>query len=152
MAGGNPCTPSGNTLSCSVGSLAPQATRAITLNLTPQQAGTPTLAVALTASNDASAGNDNAQVSFTVDPSADLEVAVSARPASFVSGGTTQFTVTVRHLAGDPVSDARLSFEVPDGLSGHGGRQQRARLHACRARRSPARRPRSRPATRSRSR
>ena len=117
VAGGNPCTASGNTLACSVGSLAPQATRAITVNLTPQQSGTPTLAVTLTATNDASAGNNSAQVSFTVDPSADLDVAVSAAPASFVSGATTQLTATVRHLAGDPVSDARLTFEVPDGLS-----------------------------------
>ncbi len=117
VAGGNPCTPSGTTLACSVGSLASQATRAITLNLVPQQAGSPTLAVALTASNDATAGNNNAQVSFTVDPSADLEVAVSAAPASFTAGGSTQFTATLRHVAGDPVSDARLGFEVPDGLT-----------------------------------
>jgi hypothetical protein len=117
VAGGNPCTPSGSTLACSVGSLAPQATRAITLNLTPQQAGSATLAVALTAANDAVAGNDNAQVGFTVDPSADLDVAVSAAPASFTSGGSTQFTATVRHLGGDPATDARLSFEVPEGLT-----------------------------------
>jgi hypothetical protein len=117
VAGGNPCTPSGNTLACSIGSLAPQATRAVTLNLTPQQAGAPTLAVALTSSNDASAGNNSAQLSFAVDPSADLEVAVSAAPASFASGGSTQFNATVRHLAGDPVTDARLAFEVPAGLT-----------------------------------
>lgn len=117
VAGGNSCTPAGNTLACSVGSLAPQATRAITLNLTPQQAGTPTLAVALSAANDGSAGNNTAQVSFTVDPSADLDVAVVAAPPSFVAGGTTQLTATVRHLAGDPVADARLTFEVPDGLT-----------------------------------
>jgi hypothetical protein len=117
VAAGNPCTANGNTLACSVGSLAPQANRAITLNLTPQQPGSPTLAVALTATNDASAGNNNAQASFAIDPSADLEVAVSAAPASFASGGSTQFTATLRHLAGDPVADARLSFEVPDGLA-----------------------------------
>jgi hypothetical protein len=117
VAGGNPCTPGGSTLTCSVGSLAPQATRAITLNLTPQQSGTPSLAVALTSTNDASAGNNTGQVGFTVDPSADLDVAVAAAPPNFVSGGTTQFTATVRHLAGDPVTDARLTFEVPEGLS-----------------------------------
>ncbi len=117
VAGGNPCTPSGNTLSCSVGSLAPQATRAITLNLTPQQTGAPTLAVALTATNDASAGNNSAQVSVTVDPSADLDVAVAAAPASVVSGSTTQFIATVRHLGGDAVADARLTFDVPGGLA-----------------------------------
>jgi hypothetical protein len=117
VAGGNPCTPSGSTLACTIGSLAPQATRAITLNLSAPQAGAPSLAVALASSNDASAGNNNGQVTFTVDPSADLEVAVAAAPASFLSGGSTQFTATVRHVAGDPVTDARLSFELPAGLT-----------------------------------
>lgn len=114
IAGGAACTAgAGGSLSCSVGSLAAQASRAITLNLTGQQAGSPVLRVALTAGNDGVADNDSGQVTLTIDPSADLAVTLTAAPASIVAGGSSQLTATVQHLGGDPVGDARLAFEIP---------------------------------------
>lgn len=124
IAGGAACTAgAGGTLSCSVGSLAAQASRAITLNLSGQQAGSPVLRVALTSSNDGIDDNDSGQVTLTIDPSADLAVTLTAAPASIVAGGSSQLTVTVQHLGGDPVGDARLAFEIPAevGVTAVGG-------------------------------
>ena len=114
IAGGAACTPgAGSTLACSIGSLAPQASRSITLNLTGTQAGSPVLRVALTASNDGTASNNSAQATLPIDPAADLAVTLAAAPSSITIGGSAQLTATVQHLAGDAVSDARLAFELP---------------------------------------
>ena len=115
--GGSACTNSGSTVTCSVGALASAASRGITLNLTGQQSGSATATFALTASNDAIASNNGGSAIFPVDPSADLAVSLSASPTSFTSGGASQVTATVRHLGGDAVSDARLAFTIPAGLS-----------------------------------
>jgi hypothetical protein len=117
VEGGNACAASGATVSCSVGALAPQTSRGITLNLTGLQSGSGTANFALTAANDAIAGNNSGSAIFPVDPSADLAVSLSATPASFTSGGTSQVSATVRHLGGDTVGDARLAFTIPAGLS-----------------------------------
>ena len=114
IAGGAACTPgAGSTLACSIGSLAPQVSRSITLNLTGTQAGSPVLRVALTASNDGTASNNSAQATLPIDPAADLAVTLAAAPSSITIGGSAQLTATVQHLAGDAVSDARLAFELP---------------------------------------
>jgi hypothetical protein len=118
IAGGGSCASGANgTLTCTLGSLAPQATRSVTLNLTGQQAGAPTLRVALTAANDGVAGNDASQVVLTIDPSADLATTLALAPASIVAGGSAQLTATLQHLAGDPVGDARLAFDLPAEVS-----------------------------------
>jgi hypothetical protein len=118
IAGGTSCTAGASgTLACSVGSLASGASRAITLNLTAAQSGSPVLRVALAAGNDAFATNNSNQVTLAIDPSADLAVSVTAAPASFTAGGTTQITATVQHTGGDAVSDARLAIELADGLT-----------------------------------
>jgi hypothetical protein len=115
--GGSACTTTTNTATCTVGALAPQATRTITVNLTGQQAGTATATFALSASNDAGAYNNNGSVGFGIDPSADLAVTLSAAPATFTTGGSTQLTATVRHVSGEAVPDARLSLTIPTGLT-----------------------------------
>ncbi|MCU0976531.1 MAG: M12 family metallo-peptidase [Steroidobacteraceae bacterium] len=117
VQGGNACAASGATVTCTVGALAPGASRVITLNLTGQAFGSATANFALASGNDAVAGNNAGTAIFPVDPSADLAVSLSASPASFTSGGTSQVTATVRHLGGDTASDARLAFTIPAGLS-----------------------------------
>jgi hypothetical protein len=117
VAGGGACTAAGNVLTCSVGSLAAQATRAITLNLAAPQSGSFVVSTALTSSNDAVAFNNSGQASFVIDPSADLSVTLAAAPASFVTGGTSQVTATVNHASGDAVTDATLSLTIPSGLT-----------------------------------
>ncbi len=117
VTAGAACTAAANVLTCNVGSLPTQSTRTITLNLTTQQSGTFSVTTALTSTNDAVSFNNTGQVSFVIDPSADLSVSLSAAPASFVTGASTQLTATVNHLAGDAVTDAALTFDIPAGLA-----------------------------------
>ncbi len=115
--GGGSCTASGSTVTCNLGSLPVQSSRTVTLNLRATQAGTAGVSIALAAPADAVSVNNTAQVAFGIDPSADLAVTLSAAPASFNTSGTSQVTARVRHVEGDPVSDARLVFELPAGLT-----------------------------------
>jgi hypothetical protein len=117
VSGGAACTAANNVLSCSIGSLAPQATRAVTLTLAAQQSGSFAVNTALTSSNDAVAFNNTGRVTFVINPSADLAVELSAAPASFVTGGTSQVTAMITQLSGDPVTDAALTFGIPAGLT-----------------------------------
>ena len=117
VAGGTACTQSGSTATCNLGSLATLATRGITLNLTAQQSGTATTNFSVSASNDAVITNNTGTAAFGIDPSADLAVTLSAAPANFVPGASSQITATVRHLSGEAVSDARLVWTVPAGLT-----------------------------------
>lgn len=116
-AGGTACTIASNRATCTIGAMAPQANRAVTLNLTGQQAGTATVQFALSASNDAGAYNNSGSVAFGIDPSADLAVTLSAAPATLTTGSSTQLTATVRHVSGEAVPDARLTLTVPTGLT-----------------------------------
>ena len=115
--GGAACSMTANTATCNIGALAPQATRAVTLNLTGQQVGNSQANFALNSSNDAGAYNDTGTASFDIDPSADLGVVLAASPATFTTGGSTQLTATVRHVSGEAVPDARLTLTIPSGLT-----------------------------------
>lgn len=117
VQGGSACTAAGSTVTCPVGAIAPQASRAITLNLTGQQPGSAAATFSLASGNDAVASNNTGTAIFPIDPAADLAVTLTASPTSFASGGTSQVTATVRHLGGDAVSDARLAFTIPGSLS-----------------------------------
>ncbi len=117
-SGGAPCTLGGdNTAQCALGSIAAGARRAVTLNLTPVRNGIHVLAASLSASNDAVGVNDAAQMNFRIDPPADLAVTTSAAPERIQAGASTEFTATARLLAGDPVTDARLTFSIPSMLT-----------------------------------
>jgi hypothetical protein len=118
VAGGGSCTAgSGGTLNCTLGSIPVQTSRAVTLNLRASQSGTASMTIAIAAPADAVAVNNTAQVAFGIDPSADLSVTLSAAPATLTTAGSSQVTARVRHLEGDPAADARLSFELPAGLT-----------------------------------
>lgn len=114
---GGTCAPSAGIVTCAVGSLAPLASRAITLNLTGRQAGAATASVTLSSVNDAIAGNDTTSVTFEIDPSTDLALTLGAAPTALGVGATTELIATVRHLSGEPATDARLRFDLPGGLT-----------------------------------
>lgn len=118
VAGGGSCTAgSGGTLSCTLGSIPVQTSRAVTLNLRASQSGTAAVSILVAAPADAVSANNSAQVAFGIDPSADLSVTLTAAPAAFTTAGSSQVTARVRHLEGDPAADVRLSFELPAGLN-----------------------------------
>jgi hypothetical protein len=106
-----------NTVTCPLGSIPAGAVRTITLNLTGNIVGTGTATFSLTATNDQSAANNSRQVSFVTDASADLRVTLSASPGSIALNASTQATATIANDGNSPVTDARLSFSVPSGLT-----------------------------------
>ena len=118
VAGGAACTAgAGGALSCAIGTLAAGANRDVNLNLTGSQNGNVTLTATVSGTNDSVSANNSRQATFTFTPSADLAVTLSAAPASFTTGGSTQLTANLRHAGGDAVTDALLSFTLPVGLT-----------------------------------
>lgn len=106
-----------DTATCSLGTLAAGVSRTIALGLTPRQSGSSTATLSLAATNDAVAGNDRRQVTFEVDPSADLSVSLGAVAATIPLQGTTTVTATVSNHGAASVSDGRLTLRLPAGLA-----------------------------------
>lgn len=112
------CTAGANgTVSCTLGSIAPGIQRTITASLTPRSAGLATASFMIEAANDGFAGNDRMQVSFQVDPSADLAVSLGADAASIAPEGRTAITATVSNLGAAAAEDARLALTMPAGFA-----------------------------------
>ncbi|MGD9597233.1 MAG: M12 family metallo-peptidase [Steroidobacteraceae bacterium] len=118
-AAGGTCTVVGNQASCSLGTLTPGTTRTITLSLTGRVLGTETLMGNVFAAGDGSPGNDNASVEIITAPLADLATSVSATPAALAVGDDSRFAVTMSNLGPSVTSDARLSIDIPTGLTVH---------------------------------
>ncbi|MBK7251839.1 MAG: hypothetical protein IPI06_13505 [Gammaproteobacteria bacterium] len=106
-----------NTVTCTLGTLAPGASRTITLGLTPRASGTSTLILSLSATNDMVAGNNRGQVSFEVDPSADLSVSLDAAAQALLVRESVVVTATVTNRGAAAVGDGLLTVRLPAGLS-----------------------------------
>lgn len=118
VGGTDSCASGANdTATCSLGTLAPGVSRTIALGLTPRQSGSSTVTLSLAATNDAVADNDRRQVTFEVDPSADLSVSLGAVSASVPLQGTATVTATVSNNGAASVSDGRLTLRLPAGLA-----------------------------------
>lgn len=118
-AAGGTCTVVDAEASCSLGTLAPGTTRTITLSLTGRTIGTGTLAANVFAAGDGTLGNNATTVEIITAPVADLATAVSVTPASLAVGEDARFSVTMRNLGPSVTSDARLSIDIPAGLTVH---------------------------------
>lgn len=116
-AAGGTCTNFGAQGNCSLGSLAPGTNRTVTLSLTGHAIGTETLNAVVFSSNDEAPGNNSVSVEVVTDPIADIRVSLTATPASLVVGDDTTVTVTLANLGPAAASDARLSVDVPAGLT-----------------------------------
>lgn len=118
-AAGGTCTVVGSQASCSLGTLTPGTTRTITLSLTGRVIGTETLFGSVFAAGDGSPGNDSTSVEIVTAPLADLATAVSVTPESLAVGDDARFAVTMRNIGPSVTSDARLSIDIPTGLTVH---------------------------------
>lgn len=116
-AAGGTCTSIGSQASCSLGSLAPGTSRTVTLSLTGRALGTETLNARVFAANDAAPGNNSMTVEVVTDPIADLGVTLIATPANLVVGDDTTLTVTMNNAGPAAAADARLSIDVPAGIT-----------------------------------
>jgi len=116
-AAGGTCASIGSQANCSLGSLLPGANRTVTLSLTGHAVGTETLIGTVFSANDEAPGNNTVTVQVVTDPIADLAVSLTATPSSLVVGDDTTVTVTMTNTGPATASDARLSIDVPAGLT-----------------------------------
>jgi len=116
-AAGGTCTSFGAQGNCSLGSLAPGANRTVTLSLTGQAIGTEILTATVFATNDEAPGNNSVVVQVVTDPIADLAVSVTATPANLMVGDHTSLTATMTNAGPADAVDARLSLDIPAGLT-----------------------------------
>lgn len=105
------------TVRCAPGSLAPGAQRSISVSLTPRAAGLATATFTISAANDGFADNDRMQVSFELDPSADLAVSLAAAATSIAPEARTAITATVSNNGASTADAATLTLVVPVGLA-----------------------------------
>ena len=112
--------PTGLTISCSLGTLAPGETRTflITLTVNPSvPAGTviPDCAVVVTGSPDANPDNNQSCINTTVGtgqpPVSDIEI-VKTAPATVEEGGTIGYSVTVTNHGPDPATNVIVSDPI----------------------------------------
>lgn len=116
-AAGGTCASTGTLANCSLGSLAPGINRTVTLSLTGHALGTETLNATVFAANDEAPGNNSVSVQVVTDPIADLGVILTATPASLVAGDDTTLNVTMTNAGPDAATDARLSIDIPTGIT-----------------------------------
>lgn len=117
-AAGGSCTSSGTgQANCSLGSLPSGTTRTVTLALTGRVFGTATLTGSVFAANDGAPGNNAVSVQIVTDPVANLATRISVTPASLELGDDTQVTVTISNGGPADAADARLSVDIPTGLT-----------------------------------
>jgi MYXO-CTERM domain-containing protein len=116
-AAGGTCTSGAGAASCSIGTIPAGDNRTITLSLTGRQLGSRALTGTLTATNDAVPGNNSVTVTVNTERVIDLAATVAASPPSVNVGESVTATVRLRNLSTDTAPDARLSIDVPAGLS-----------------------------------
>ncbi|OLF15956.1 hypothetical protein BU204_18790 [Actinophytocola xanthii] len=117
-ASGEGCSVAAGTVTCTVGELAPGASRTVRVRLdVPANAQDTTLTTNTVASSgtpDAEPTNNAATAAAPLAPLADVQVATSA-PAGAVAGTETTVTVTVTNAGPSDAADVRLTHSVPEG-------------------------------------
>lgn len=117
---GSTCSQTGNTVSCTLGTLAAGASATVTLLVTPTAVGTITnTATATTASGDANPGNNTDSESTTVQAAAnpaDLAVTKTANPSSVFPGQVLTYTVTVTNNGPSTATATTLVDVLPPGV------------------------------------
>ncbi len=108
-------------LPCTIGSLAPTASRTVTVTYAiPATYATATPLVsnasATSATEDPNPANNAASVTTTVGGSADLSIAMNA-PASAGAPGTVSYTITVSNAGPSPAQSVSVTDPTPAGLT-----------------------------------
>ncbi|HMJ04547.1 MAG TPA: hypothetical protein VK506_16515, partial [Conexibacter sp.] len=115
------CTFANGTVTCSMGDLAPNATRTFTVTTSvAADLGAGTLENTATATSetpDPDPGNDRSTDRVPVDPRADLSILKLARSNRPVPGRELTFELTVTNDGPSVARDVRVSDPLPDGLS-----------------------------------
>lgn len=111
-------TQAGGVVTCSVGSLASNATATLTVTVKPTVTGTMTnKAATLPGDTDPALTNNTVSLLTTVLPYADLAVAQTASPASKIVGSNVTFTVNVTNMGPSAASGVTLVDTLPSSFS-----------------------------------
>jgi uncharacterized repeat protein (TIGR01451 family) len=113
------CALASGTLTCQLGSIAPNGSAEITLQVKPRQTGSLNNTANVTASEaDSDASNNSATSNIDAIKTADLKVAKTASAESVFVGGQVTYTTLVTNLG--PVngaSDVTLTDSLPTGMT-----------------------------------
>jgi uncharacterized repeat protein (TIGR01451 family) len=112
---------SGSTLTASVGNLIDGQSATLQITLVPSVgavgAAITDTVVASSDTTDANSANNSASISTTIDPSADVSVAVAASPNPAQPGQTLTYTVTVTNSGPNSAGGVTLSDTLPSNVT-----------------------------------
>lgn len=111
-----------STVTCSLGTIANGSSVTISIDVTPNTAGTiNNTATVSTTTNDLTSGNNTASASTTVNPppsfNADLSIDKTASLGQVVASGGLTYTITVTNLGPSAASDITVTDNLPGGVS-----------------------------------
>lgn len=109
------CTDGAGSVDCTIGSLAAGSGATVTVFLTAQTLGSKDVVATGSASGDASAGNNTATTSFTVDPAVDI-VASSPAPAELPLNQSTTLRPQIENRSSIAASSAVVTITTSAGL------------------------------------
>jgi hypothetical protein len=111
------CSSNNNVVDCALGNIAPGDDPAVTLRLLATAAGNTTAQLRVTAANDALRSNDFASLLLVAAEGSDLVATASAEPRTLAPGASTTAIFTLANQGPANAVDARLTLEIPAGLT-----------------------------------
>jgi uncharacterized repeat protein (TIGR01451 family) len=112
------CSQAGSVATCRPGTLQPQASVVVPVQITSSQDGTRNIRVTVDADQyDFSAAANTATASLEIAASADLSVTACTRPTTVAQGSTANVTCTVRNDGPQAATDIVLESTIPGTLS-----------------------------------
>lgn len=114
-----PCTPSGSTVTCNLGSLSANQSVNVSLQLNAPNLGTITNSASVTATEfDPNTSNNNTgSASTSVLPSADLSVTNTASSNPVNAGSPLSFAINVSNAGPEPTSIVTVTNTFPSGVT-----------------------------------
>jgi uncharacterized repeat protein (TIGR01451 family) len=114
-----PCTPSGSTVTCTLGSLAANQSVNVSLQLSAPNLGAITNSASVTATefDPNTANNNTGSASTSVLPSADLSVTNTASSNPVNAGSPLSFAIVVSNAGPEPTSIVTVTNTFPSGVT-----------------------------------
>ncbi len=111
-----PCVEASGTVTCALGTMAPDAVATLHITVTATSIGTKVnTATVSTTTFDPDSSNDSDSASVTVEPTADLK-ATKVAPATANVGDTITYTIGATNLGPDDAASVTLSDVLPAGV------------------------------------
>ncbi len=112
------CTPSGQTVPCTLGTLTVGGTKSITVAVTPTTDGTAgSLATVSAPVSDPDPGNNTAPETTVILPHADLAVSKTGAPSPLAAGKTLTYTLVVTNFGPSTAQSVTLTDTIPSTVT-----------------------------------